>query len=407
MSNRQLEITSFLKTAYQYKLKYPQNFDSYQLLKFYDVDQSEINLTFDNYFSYWINYYQNNPNVNIGIDRSQPDFLHIQNNSNTSDIDFIKIYINVSSHGCFNTVTKITEFLSKHPEIEHVSKVSQNRRSDQIVLRVRNINEAKALVDLVNNDPAIAKDLKKTNPFLMQCGQLGLSYDYMLSYNSFMSYLIDEYLKTKSDIESINSDDFKNFLENYYKQLFDPEYYERYVDFTNSEMFISNFRHLKIVKPSSDINDAVVTLASLISEYLSLQDKDSLAMLEATREYTSSEDYKSTNKQSLEYIRYVLDIKCTLDEYIKYLYTAKGEPLKDIESRISNFINNRDSSDLKVVELAYRNITKDNNYREMFINKMHKYPFYKYLVPNGDILTYVENVLRDNNLLQDYDKQIS
>ena len=120
MSNRQLEITSFLKTAYQYKLKYPQNFDSYQLLKFYDVDQSEINLTFDNYFSYWINYYQNNPNVNIGIDRSQPDFLHIQNNSNTSDIDFIKIYINVSSHGCFNTVTKITEFLSKHPEIEHV-----------------------------------------------------------------------------------------------------------------------------------------------------------------------------------------------------------------------------------------------------------------------------------------------
>lgn len=403
MSNRQEAITSFLKIAYQYK----NQFKSYDLLKMYNVDNNDVNSSYESFFSYWINYYQNNPNVNIGYDNANKGFLQIQNNTNTQDIDFIKLYINVSSHGFFNSVSHLIEYLSKHPEINHISKASQNRRSDQIVLRVRNMDEVINLINLINNDSTIQNDLRDANPFLTHCGKIGIAYDYMLSYNSFISYLIDEYLKTKNDINSIDADDFYKYLEQFYTDLFSYSNFDTYLEFTNSEEFISSYQHLRSIKPSTTFNEAILTHVELIDQFLKMyKENDDLNIFDSFHQYARTDSYRNERISALEYKHYLLDVKYTLDEYIRYVYSVKGESPENIENRILGFIQNRDSSNNDSVERAYRLITKDNNYREMFINKITSESI-SVLVPGNDILKYVNNVLRESHMLEDYDKKIS
>ena len=100
------------------------------------------------------------------------------------------------------------------------SKVSDVVRSDSVVLRMVNPDEANKVINFINNDPYLSSKARKTNPFLMKSGVVGIASDKKLSYNSTLAYLITKYFKETANYDNVGYNDFKRFSQKYFNDVF-------------------------------------------------------------------------------------------------------------------------------------------------------------------------------------------
>ena len=398
MINRHNEITSFLKYTYKIKSKYEDSFnlrEIYSLLSSYGLYKDEVqSLYSENYFAYFIEFYKDNNNIDVFFDKSQKDYLQANNIASTRDYNFIKLYINISKDDYFDVVKKLLDFLSKNPDIKHLSSISKVCRSDQIVIRVRTIEDALRISHFINGDLSIVNTLRYPNPFLFRDKLIGYSFDNELSFSTSISYLINEYLESKNAEEEINADDFVYFVKTYYNDIINKDSFDNYDKLINSDMFTVSYNRMKSNNPNTTINDTLSNLLYIFEQFYRLYDEDDdLKLYHQLYEYSKSHD---KNIERIEYLNIKYNIysdKKVLDEYIKFAF-AKYNDYEEVAHRITEFAKAKVSN----LDSYYQYITREKDFRSKFINIS---PDHIYMITNNDIYGYVDKIIKIN-YLNDY-----
>lgn len=407
MTERQKDITSFLKYAYEFKNACPEDISEdyiYTELKNYDVHNKDVNTPYNpGYFTYLTEFYKNNKVLDVFNDSSQSDFLQVQHfkSNQRADLNFLKLYVNVTKEGYFDCARDLLDFLSKHPEIEHMSKISKTCRSDQIVMRVRDMDGIYKIIDFIAHNNYFKNSLRNSNPFLMKYGAVGLAFDNLLSYNGLMSHYIFEYINTKSSVDEISSDDFVKYISNVYNELINSDVNDTYINYLSSYVFSDDLQYLKSLGLKTSVSDVMFIHTSILNQFVKLYNSESLIDLNNLFEKSKDNEYKNSIIQSLDdkYKNYkeissTLYYKKIIDDFIIYA-SIKYHSATDPAIRLDNFSKLR----IKDPDKAINFITKDNGFRDKFRNIS---PDIIYKITNSNIYGYVDDLINQVNL-NDYE----
>jgi len=125
----------------------------------------------------------------------------------------IKIYVPLKKRNIEKNIKKIFDFITTN-NIEHCSKLAKNIRTDNLVIRVYDKEDADKIINFINNDLELNDDMYNPNPFTINEGKIGLAMDRILSYNTILSKYIEEYIKYENEKNVLASEDgFRFFLE--------------------------------------------------------------------------------------------------------------------------------------------------------------------------------------------------
>ena len=127
----------------------------------------------------------------------------------------IKLYIPVGKNTFENVLPDLFKFLSDN-NIMHISKISADVRTDDIVVRVYKISEAEQLIKYVNEK--FQDEILETNPFVLRDGIVGIAADGDHSYNIDVAIHIAEFIK-QTDTENVSIDSFKRFIQDNLKDF--------------------------------------------------------------------------------------------------------------------------------------------------------------------------------------------
>lgn len=243
----------------------------YTILSYYSIPYDEQNVSIENYFDRFINNFRNVPNANVFVDANWSYFCQFTNDPTGSmyDTNPIKIYIPLRKEHLEENVNKIIMFMAKN-NIIHRSKLAKKVRVDDLVLRVRDKNDANKVINYINS--AIPKeDLYECNPFCVNEGNVGLTMDRYMSYNEILSkylclYMSDIYYK--NEIASYES--FKTFMQVHLRTLISKK----------AKNYILRFKSLEDYRLSDEEFLANVNeIATLIVRNLELADKEYMYQL--------------------------------------------------------------------------------------------------------------------------------
>lgn len=243
----------------------------YTILSYYSIPYDEQNVSIENYFDKFINNFRNVPNANVFVDANWSYFCQFTNDPTGSmyDTNPIKIYIPLRKEHLEENVNKIIMFMAKN-NIIHRSKLAKKVRVDDLVLRVRDKNDANKVINYINS--AIPKeDLYECNPFCVNEGNVGLTMDRYMSYNEILSkylclYMSDIYYK--NEIASYES--FKTFMQVHLRMLISKK----------AKNYILRFKSLEDYRLSDEEFLANVNeIATLIVRNLELADKEYMYQL--------------------------------------------------------------------------------------------------------------------------------
>lgn len=178
---------------------------------FLEMDVNVNGVTFDEYgnyeqkeilsgdfFSRWIKRFASRDNISVFCDSGWSYFCQFENGDFSSlyqrqNFNCVKMYIPLGYHHLYDGANKIFDFLSSE-NICHRSKISSKLRFDNIVVRLPNLEDAKKLQNFIDNDAYIQEGLVKGNAFSFQNHGICYAMDGRLSYNSYLSSLISEYI---------------------------------------------------------------------------------------------------------------------------------------------------------------------------------------------------------------------
>jgi len=130
-------------------------------------------------FKEWINNFQNS-NLSVFVSEKHPGFCTFKN-INTTGNEY-KIYVPIDSKHIIKAVNELFIFTITN-DIKHSSIVSKNIRNDGIIIKVPNFSDLARIIDYINNNMYIKEGIINANPFLINVGIVGISYDNCYSYN--------------------------------------------------------------------------------------------------------------------------------------------------------------------------------------------------------------------------------
>ena len=165
------------------------------------------------------NYYRDDNSVNTF---SNGYFWVIENRGNYKDREFyrelgncIKLYVAVDPLTIKNVSLMIFDFMIKE-NIINQSKISRDMRNDALVLRVRNKNDADKIIKFINENIKYNSSIKP-NPFIYSVGNVSITLDGTLSYNSTFTKLMATYFqekRSKRTLDTSSLDEFTKYIKN-------------------------------------------------------------------------------------------------------------------------------------------------------------------------------------------------
>lgn len=354
------------KEVYNFLVRYGLTNDDYM---------QGIAYKYDAEFALWKRRYKNDPFLRVYETDLQKEFL--QFNSTTRGEDHIKIYVSLGRNEIEEGVNRIFDYISKN-KMDTVSKVAKYDRSDVIVLRMANEEDATKLINYINSDTFFKKYARKTNPFLMRQGVVGLAYDKYLSYNSVVALVLANYLNEKiksNNLDKISLNDLRSYLLRLYKDTFMTQ--------TNLE----NFTKIPEVKgnldklPHSEADILLNYMHVLNAMYINLTSneyKDYIKAYRTSKNEKINKKYKAKMDETLNSPYKNINPKALLDSYIEYALQKYGSR-EMVEEYLSNYLYGNDSA-----------ITRDMGYRKYFLNSMDRDTFATIIGEN--IGTYIATV---------------
>lgn len=227
MNDRFVEIDNFLKdfdTIYSQNPSLEINSNSlYFYLARYGLSPEEMkDRDISDNFSKWIERNKNKPNLDVFWSERQSAFLQFHNNKNPGKE--YKIYLSFHKDNIYECVNRVFDFMAEN-NVVHFSKVANKVRADDVVLRVTNEDDMFKVMNFVNNDPMLVAAAKPRNPFMMQHGIASFSYDDMLSFNSTLSLVLEEYFKScrKENLlgkSVVSVEHLRNYAYKFYSDIF-------------------------------------------------------------------------------------------------------------------------------------------------------------------------------------------
>ena len=173
-------------------------------------------------FDNWIKYFKDDQNLKVSVSPNWEYFC--QFNYKHLDIykspTHLKMYIPLDYDHIEEGAKQLFEFLSDN-NILHTSKISKKVRSDDIVIRVINPEDADKIVDYVNNNPYIQEGLLDPIPFAFSKDRIAFAADCTLSYNEISAALVTRYLskaKNNNKLYRVGYSDFYNYVINEYEK---------------------------------------------------------------------------------------------------------------------------------------------------------------------------------------------
>ena len=187
----------------------------------FDINDSNSRYITDLWDS-WMFFFQNNPGIRVEHFEQQELFLQFYNKGNVKDIsNCYKLYLSFPKDKMEACVKDVFSFIAANNMV-NCSKTANKTRSDSVVLRIYNTDDAIKVINYINSNPNLYSNALPTNPFLQRYGVVGMGYDYTMSYNSVVSSLIAKYIsdkKTTNSFETISFNDFKNYIDTLYLNL--------------------------------------------------------------------------------------------------------------------------------------------------------------------------------------------
>lgn len=366
------KIDSFLK---YYAKVYKQN-PSLQInkntiyagLMNYGLMDDEKNKSIRPLFDKWIKRYEDK-NLNVFHSTRQNRFLQFHNDGYSSS-DYVKIYLSFGEENVEECVNIIFDYIDKN-NFKVLSKVADTIRSDNVVLRVCNIEDAKKIINYINNNEYLIKHSKEVNPFTLHTGIVGLANDRKLSYNETVAYLIQDYYKSVKDFDKVSINDFRIYLLNVYKSVFsDKTKLNKFKQTTMFEKYKGSF--------DSDNEEVVnyyevfITLLMSLNENTKIEeyykhvsncqnDDKYLKLVEHFDEFDNK--YKNINKEEI------------LSNFI--LYAGKKYGKRNVSYILQCYMNGDKNA-----------ITRDNDFRKLFTMYITKEDILR--ITNNNLEMFVE-----------------
>lgn len=243
----------------------------YTILSYYSIPYDEQNISIENYFDRFINNFRNVPNANVFVDTNWSYFCQFTNDPTGSmyDTNPIKIYVPLRKEYLEENVNKIIMFMAKN-NIVHRSKLAKKVRADDLVLRVRDKNDADKVINYINST-IHKEDLYECNPFCISEGSVGLTMDRYMSYNEILSKYLCLYISSiyyKNEVASYES--FKNFMQANLRALISKQAKNYILRFKSPEDY-----HLSNEEFLANVNE----ITTLIVRNLELANKEYMYQL--------------------------------------------------------------------------------------------------------------------------------
>ena len=394
------EINTFLKTLnklYSQNPDFPITRDTiYNALSNYGKQGSifaapRVDFDFMNqengFFKTWIEVFSNIKNISVFFHDGQRRFLQFRNPL-TSDRDYYKLYLHFPKDKIKDAVIDIFYYMASN-NINHLSKVADCIRSDDVVLRIVEEKDAIKVMNYINTNPYLFKSAKPVNPFLPTQGVVGMAYDKNLSYNATLSILLKEYFIIKRNTKTLNKvsiEDFKKFVYNLYNKI-DNDF-----DAINSFITISDISH-EFERLSDIPKEEVLLNYKKIIELI----YKSLNPNFTTKEYFELMRIFKNN----EYNKFELDkIEKILEPYYPNNKIKREDPIQLLNQYIvygtmKYGINMLPLYIEKYLNGEERGITRDNNYRLRFTKSLPRELILR--ITNQDIQGYIDRILMNKS----------
>lgn len=385
--NREIQINEFLKYFAKIYIQNPNleiySDTIYSGLMNYGLTKEEIkNRSIKDNFDKWINNFRNDQNLNVYHSERQTRFLQFFSKKYAS-INCTKLYVSFPKDKIYNCVNKIFKFISDN-NMESCSKVADRIRSDSVVLRLPSSEDAKKVINFINNDIELSGVCKEVNPFLIKEGKVGLAYDYLLSYNETLSMILENYFKDYRKNNMLNEVSLQSLREYtitfYNKFTNDKNIVESFLNSELAQRNLSRFDYEKIgllinynqvielISKSLDMNTDIQDYFKLYEEMKSGKKEEILL-----ENYDKVLNSKQEEKDSKSYPQELLN---------NYIFYAKQKYGAD---KVGYYLDNY------AQEGFLRAITRDNNFRQMFL--MYLPSSLVREITNNDVEKYIKKLL--------------
>lgn len=396
--NREQKINDFLKYFAKIFSQNPDLIISedliYAQLKLYNLTKEEINDgSIENNFINWGYRFSNNQNLVVFQSNSQPGFLQFQNRRNKDD-NYVKLYLSYSKDKIYDCVNKIFDFISSN-NMSTASKVAKALRSDSLVLRMANFDDAIKVMDFINNDPELNFYAKETNPFLIKNGKVGMAYDENLSYNATLAMLLSNYYnycKNNNLLGNVSMYHFKEYVSLYYSNTFK--------NINNLREFTRMNNFSKMSNRFNSVGDEIVNYENII-KFIIMSLNENIS-IEQFRQCYNNCINKNNNEIMASYYNKSLSNGFISKESVEQQDVNIFNKYIEIASRkysveeMLGYLNSYISGNITA-------ITRDRDLRQLF--KIHMTPKKILAITNNNVSLYINNYLNQKNVRNDSNYQ--
>ena len=340
----------------------------YKLLTRQGVSFEDQNRDFvsDGTFNRLLYYFNNRNHIRAFINPKHSYFCVFKNDKGQFDqsTESIKIYVPQDAFHLEGTARLIFDFLDKNNFCHH-SKIGKHVRFDDIVIRMKDKNEAQKLLNFIKNNKFIQEGLIKPNPFAFSHNNIAMACDRDMSYNFTVTNLINLYMKNIEEnnaFDRVSVEDYIRFINIYYRYHF-----VKYNDLGDT---ISDFNIAGANYNDIPSNEKIVNLRDILELHLKSMDP-SYSQDDFFRDYEERLNPNIVRSKATKFrnerVKASLITPDELDEYDLLLFNAvdqlrkkypdKGEdyPLKRLEYYIDSGIQEY--------------ITRDYHLRRLLVNK--------------------------------------
>ena len=178
----------------------------------------------DGTFNRLVNYFNNRNHIKAFVHPQYRYFCVLTNEKGQFDdtAESIKIYVPQDAKHLERSARLIFDFLDKN-NFCHASKIGREVRFDDIVIRMKDKNEALKLLNFIKNNKYIQEGLIKPNPFAFSHDNIAMACDRDMSYNITVTSLINLYMKNIEEnnaFDRVSVEDYIRFVNIYYRYHF-------------------------------------------------------------------------------------------------------------------------------------------------------------------------------------------
>lgn len=357
------------------------------------------NNNISNHFIDWINRFSNVSNLDVFYTDRQKGFLQFQNKKDGFDYKCVKLYLSYPKDKIYACANKIFDYIQRN-DFKTLSKISDITRSDSIVLRMESIEDARKVMSFINNDPELVQNAKSTNPFSVREGVVGIAYDDMLSFNGVLSKLMSSYFqkhRNQNTFGNVSIDDFKNYVSMEYSRIFKDASNIQNFNISSEDIrrcrgnsgAILNYEQVyKTILMSLDGRTNYNDILFSINNYKDR--KNNNVMLDYYNSVLKSRNYNIKNntvKFSSVVDNHLQYAKNIVDNYI--LHAANKYGRQNISKYLNDYMRGNQNA-----------ITRDNNYRNLFIENVSIERLQE--ITDSNLEGYIAKICNQNSIQNEY-----